>query len=417
MLINYIKIAWKVLLRHPFYTFITLFGISLTLTVLMVLTSFIDHLFGTHYPESRRDRSLYLQFMVQLDSSGTGRSQGPMSYKFLNEQVRTLTLPERVTINSFALGSSTDIYAGSQKIKVTPKYTDAEFWQVMDFTFLEGKPYDEQMIRNGDPVVVITDKIRDYYFGKTNESVIGKTIDVENVRYRVIGVVLGVPVTRTYSYGDMYLPYTNPKSNYQNKGSRGTFTAVVLAKNAADRKAIQEEFQSRIDRIPLPGVENGFKFWKVEVKMLPYTESWLDQLLNNGPGIRTLFYSVLGFIVFMLLGLPALNLVNLNVSRILERASEIGVRKAFGAPVSTLLWQFIVENVFITLIGGVIALILSIGVIYLINQSGWIAYADLTINLNVLAISLLVCLVFGFLSGVLPAFRMAKLSIVTVLKS
>jgi putative ABC transport system permease protein len=119
----------------------------------------------------------------------------------------------------------------------------------------------------------------------------------------------------------------------------------------------------------------------------------------------------------MLLGLPALNLVNLNVSRILERASEIGVRKAFGAPVSTLLWQFIVENVFITLIGGVIALILSIGVIYLINQSGWIAYADLTINLNVLAISLLVCLVFGFLSGVLPAFRMAKLSIVTVLKS
>ncbi|QKZ11149.1 ABC transporter permease [Spirosoma sp. KUDC1026] len=417
MLTNYIKIAWKVLLRHPFYTFITLFGISLTLTVLMVLTSFIDHLFGTHYPESRRDRSLYIQFMVQRDSTKDARSQGPMSYRFLNEYVKSLKLPERVTINSFALGSSTDIYAGSQKIKITPKYTDAEFWQVMDFTFLDGKPYNEQTIRSGDMVAVITDKVRDYYFGKTAESVVGKSIEVENVRYRVIGVVKGVPVTRTYSAGDIYFPYTNPKSNYQKTGFRGTFVAVVLAKNKSDQKAIQEEFQSRIDRIPLPGNQDGFKYSEIEVKMLPYTESWLDQILNNGGGIRTIFYGILGFIVFMLLGLPALNLVNLNVSRILERASEIGVRKAFGAPISTLLWQFIVENIFITLIGGTIALLLSIGAIYLINQSGWIAYADLTINFSVLAISLLVCLLFGFLSGVLPAFRMAKLNIVTALKS
>ena len=74
MLSNYIKIAWKVLLRHPFYTFITLFGITLTLTVLMVVTSFLDHLFGAHYPETKRSRSLYIATVLQTDSANTTMS-------------------------------------------------------------------------------------------------------------------------------------------------------------------------------------------------------------------------------------------------------------------------------------------------------------------------------------------------------
>ena len=121
--------------------------------------------------------------------------------------------------------------------------------------------------------------------------------------------------------------------------------------------------------------------------------------------------------MLMLMGLPAINLVNVNVSRILERASEIGVRKAFGAPAKALLWQFIIENIFITFIGGVFALLLSSLIIVLINNSGWIPYADLTINFPVFAASIGVCLVFGLLSGVLPAFRMSKLKIVDALKS
>ena len=101
----------------------------------------------------------------------------------------------------------------------------------------------------------------------------------------------------------------------------------------------------------------------------------------------------------------------------MERASEIGIRKAFGAPVKTLVWQFIVENIFITFLGGSIALLLTLITIHLINASGWIAFADLTINLTVFLISMVVCLIFGLLSGVLPALRMAKLSIADALKS
>ena len=54
--------------------------------------------------------------------------------------------------------------------------------------------------------------------------------------------------------------------------------------------------------------------------------------------------------------LPTVNLVNLNVSRMMERASEIGVRKAFGASSRTLVGQFVVENVALSLIGGAVGL-------------------------------------------------------------
>lgn len=415
MIANYIKIAWKVLLRHPFYTFITLFGISLTLTVLMVLTSFLDHLIGSHYPETNRERSLYIQMMTQMDSSRTARNQGPMSFKFLTDFAKSLKTPEKVTICS--MFNTSKAYVGSQKISLYTKFTDAEFWQVTAFEFLEGKPYNQQNISNGDYVAVITDDFKKHYFDSTTESVVGKDIEIENIHYRVIGVVRGSPITRLFSYADVYFPYTTPKSNYQNTGLRGGYVAIILAKAKADLPAINAEFQERINRIPLPGYQNGFKYSVIEVRSDPYLETILGTFMNGSKALKTIFFGVIAFIMLMLMGLPAINLVNINVSRIMERASEIGIRKAFGAPIKTLIWQFIIENVFITFIGGAIALLLTTLVVYLINRSGWIAYADLTINLNVFLISLLVCLIFGLLSGVLPAMRMSKLSIADALKS
>ncbi len=415
MLFNYIKIAWKVLLRHPFYTFITLFGISLTLTVLMVLTSFLDHLIGSHYPETNRYRSLYTQFMTMEDSARTSRNGGPMSFKFLTEHAKSLKTPERVTICSF-FGSS-NAYVGSQKIKLNTKFTDADFWQVMQFDFLEGKPYTEQNIANGDHVAVITDDLKRQYFENAAESVVGKNIEIENIQYKVIGVVKGSPFTRLFTYADVYFPYTAPKSNYQQPEMRGNYVAIMLAKNEGDLDAIAAEFQDRISRIPLPLLLYGQKFSVLTVPSEPYAQNFIGIIMDGKPGMKIIFLGVIGFVLFMLLGLPAINLVNVNVSRIMERASEIGIRKAFGAPVKTLVWQFIVENIFITFIGGAIALVLTLIVIYIINTSGWIAYADLTINLNVFLISLLVCLLFGLLSGVLPALRMSKLNIAEALKA
>jgi putative ABC transport system permease protein len=114
--------------------------------------------------------------------------------------------------------------------------------------------------------------------------------------------------------------------------------------------------------------------------------------------------------------LPAINLVNLNLSRILERAPEIGVRKAFGATSLSLVGQFVVENVFLTVIGGLIAWGVAAGLLAAVNASGWIPYARLQLNVRILGWGLLTAVFFGVFSGAYPAWRMSRLHPVQALR-
>ena len=74
MLKNYLKIAWKVLLRRKFFTFISLFGISFTLMILMVATAMIDHVTGPATPETRMNRMLFVNF-----NKMTGEKKGALT--------------------------------------------------------------------------------------------------------------------------------------------------------------------------------------------------------------------------------------------------------------------------------------------------------------------------------------------------
>lgn len=417
MLTNAIKLAWKVLLRHPFYTFVTLFGISLTLTVLMVMTSFMDHLIGSHYPENKRDRMLYIQKVFEQDSLKQSSRTMAASYTFMKNYVLSLKTPEKVGITTFIGFANT--YVNGHRLSLQTKLTNAGFWDVSDFDFLEGKPYNEQHIAKGESVAVITDDFKRNYFDARETTVVGKSVEIDNATYRVIGVVRAAPVTRPFTSADVYFPYTIPKSNYKaQQGLTGSYVAMLLARQPADLPAIKKEFEGMIGRIPLPGLDNGWRYYYLKSNAETYLDNWLSGVFirtdKNGSQV---FYSVIVLFALLFMSLPAINLVNLNVSRIMERASEIGIRKAFGAPIRTLVGQFLIENIFVTLLGGLIAVCLSATIIYLINGSGWIAKSDLTLNLWVFLISLIICFLFGFLSGVVPAFRMAKLSIADALKN
>lgn len=417
MLINAIKLAWKVLLRHPFYTFVTLFGISLTLTVLMVMTSFMDHLIGSHYPEHKRERMLYIQKVYEQDSLRQSGRMMAASFNFMKKYVLTLKTPEKVAITTLIGFANT--YVNGHRLSLQTKLTNAGFWEVSDFEFLEGKPYNEQNIAKGESVAVITDELKRQYFDVGEQSVIGKAIEIDNATYRVIGVVRAAPVTRPFTSADVYFPYTIPKSNYNSqRGLTGSYVAMLLAREPDDLTAMKKEFEGVVAQIPLPGVDDGWKFFHLKSTADTYLDNWLSSAFiradTNGSRI---FYSVVALFMLLFMSLPAINLVNLNVSRIMERASEIGIRKAFGAPIRTLVGQFLIENLFITFLGGLIAVCLSAVIIYLINSSGWIARSDLTLNIWVFLVSLLICFIFGFLSGVVPAFRMAKLSIADALKN
>jgi putative ABC transport system permease protein len=414
MLKNYFKIAIAVFKRRKFFTFISLFGISFTLAILMILTALKDSLLSADYPETRRDRSLYVVNLADVSTKfGNTRNSSPSIY-FLNKYVATLKTPEKVSIASLGF-SNASAYVNNKKLDFAIKYTNADFWDVMEFNFLEGKPYTRQQVEAAENVAVISADVKKKYFGGEG-TVAGKYLEVGNKRYRVIGVVKDVPmVTMIYSYSDIYVPYTTSDALDKSKTYYGTYTAVLLARNKSDMPKIDEEYQQVIRRIPL---EIPKDFDKLSSHADSYLESFTRMSFgndrNSGSGY---LYLVIGIFVFLFMLLPTVNLVNINVSRIMERSSEIGVRKAFGASNGSLVLQFIFENVLLTLAGGIIGVLIAWGVLTFVNHNELIPNASLAISLKVLFYGFLLCLLFGLFSGVLPAWRMARLQVVNALKS
>jgi len=408
MLKNYFKIAIAVLKRRKFFTFISLFGISFTLTILIVLTAFVDNITSANYPEINRDRSLYIISIQQKDTVHQGQMTGPASFYFLSHYAATLRTPAKVAISS--MFSATNTYVNNNKLVINVKYTNEDFWDVLQFKFLEGKPYTKQQIDNGERVAVISEETKEKYFGDV-PLVVGKYIEADNVQYRVTGVVKNVPVTMPVSYADLFAPYTVSKADWRARSYAGNYSAVLLANSKSDLQKIHDEYANVVSKIP---PEN--KDFNVLISSADnYLKSFIS-INNRDNGVEIIVTVIVLFALFIML-LPTLNLININISRIMERSSEIAVRKAFGASSKTLVWQFIVENIILTIIGAVIGLLLSFIIIEVINNSNMIANLHLTINFTVLFYALIACLVFGLLSGVYPAWRMSKLQVVTALKA
>ena len=210
MLKNYLKIAIAVLRRRKFFTFISLFGISFTLTILLVLTAFIDKVVGDNYPDRKRDRSLYIN---RVEQTGKGNmNSGNPSWYFLNHFAGSMKTPVKMTVFSGFNGTNT--YINNKKIAVDYKYTDAAYWDILEYDFLEGKPFNKQQVDNAERVAVISEDMKNEYFGDV-PSVVGKFIEADNVKYRVIGVVKNIPITSYMTYSQIYLPYTVSKTDYK----------------------------------------------------------------------------------------------------------------------------------------------------------------------------------------------------------
>ncbi|PSR56337.1 hypothetical protein AHMF7605_23980 [Adhaeribacter arboris] len=414
MLKNYIKIAWKVLLRRKFFTFISLFGISFTLMILMVATAMIDHVTGSHTPETHLDRTLFINFIKM-----TGKKQGSMmnttpSYYYLTHYVKTLKTPEKISISSVFKGVNS--YVNNKRLSLDLKYTDAEFWEILEFKFLEGKPFNRQDLKNANKVAVITRHTRDQYFG-AGVSAVGKYLVADGIRYQVCGVVEDVPISRFNSYAHLWVPVSTANINKADTGLPGDYNGIILAKSASDIPEIQAEYQHIVKQIKVPDPKNYDTFSS-------YAEGILEGMFvrqvfgdrYTGESGMGKFIAFVTLIVFLFMLMPTINLININVSRILERSSEIGVRKAFGASSRTLIGQFLVENIFLTLLGGFLGFLLSALALQLISNSGIIPYAQLTLNWRVFGIGIGLSLLFGLLSGVIPAYKMSKLQAVEALK-
>jgi putative ABC transport system permease protein len=406
---SYLKLAWKVLWRRKFFTAISLFGISLTLVVLMVATALLDHTFAPMPPEVRQERTLIVADVAMIGPDSTWFDSA--GYELLDKYARNLPNVERMAMVTHP--EAVYAYPGNQRVESFLRRSDAEFFRILDYTFLEGGPFTDQDVRNASPVAVINAATRERFFG--NGHAVGQWIEADGRQFRVVGVVTNVSQTRSLGSGDIFVPVTTAKSDAYKTQLLGSFIGVLLARRPEDLPGIKAEFASRVRRIALPDKDYDRLFAPAHT---PFDSVAMNEFGNRekGEAHPERLWAVIVGTAFLFLLLPTVNLVNLNVSRIMERASEIGVRKAFGAPTGTLVLQFVVENVLLTVVGGAAGLLLSAGVLRAITAAGVITHAQLTINARVFMYGLGLALFFGVLSGVYPAWRMARLNPVAALK-
>ena len=409
MLRNYLKIAMKVLLRRKFFTFISLFAVSFALMVLMVATAMLDHVFAPRQPETRADRTLVVMNMCM--SGPRGSRTGGAGYGFLDRYVRGIPGAELVSVSS--LPSVFSGYVNGERVRSFLKRTDGEFWRILDFEFAEGGPFTVEEDAQASHVAVINEATRDRYFG--GAPAVGRTLEVDGQSFRVVGVVRNVPITRPLPFADVWIPINTTKGDAFRREFVGDFMALILAPEKSRIPAIQGEFEARLATVQLPDPKNFTKLsGGAETFFETISRFLFSPRLGESHPTRLWVLIVGGALLFMTF--PALNLVNINLSRILERASEIGVRKAFGATSRTLVGQFVVENVFLTLVGGLLGWVPSAAALGALNRSGLIPYAKFDLNLRVLVYGVATAVFFGVLSGVYPAWRMSRLHPVEALR-
>jgi len=412
MLLNYLKIAFKVLLRRKFFTAISLFGIGFTLTAILVVTALADYALAPLPPEVNLDRTLQIWWMVvrQTSNGQTREIAGSAGYAFLDRYARDLPGVEKMSIASDPFAATR--YVDGRTETWTMRTTDGPYWEILRFDFLEGGAFTEEDERNGNRVAVISEAARRAFFG--DRPALGGSVELDGQRYRVAGVVRNVDLLRAAAAADIWAPHSTRKSqDFRRFHFASEFSALLLARSRADFPLIKTAFRSRLE---LAKSQESFE------KLLGTPETRLEQFASATrrtdtaePPTRMLIGQSIGALLLFML-LPTLNLVSINMSRILERSSEIGVRKAFGASAGHLVGQFILENIFLCLVGGVLALGGTALVLHGIAQSGLVPHLDVHLNYRVFLIALGVACFFGVLSGALPAWQMSRLHPVRALK-
>jgi len=441
MIKSYFKLAIKVLKRKKFFTFISLFGISFTLMILMLITSFLENELGKHAPLSQKDNMVFLDWVsmrlmvpdtiLQIDSTMIGStmeydttqtydkrqismSRSSYSYNLLDQQLRNVQGAEAYTFYSY--GFTYNIFKDGQKMILEGVYSDASYWEVFDFQFLEGGPFTKMDVTNQVQCAIISEKTGREYFGTTT-NLVGQEIVVEKKHFKIVGVIKPPTTNHGAVQADLFIPFTNMPSYFFDDPTEllGPFQAVYIAKNKSNKKIIKDDLKRISEQYTMPKPE---EYNEIEIESITFNEQYAYDLMDQDTPQKSL--SLAKWVLFFLLGLfillPTLNLININISRILERSSEIGERKSFGADSTQILLQFVFENIILTFLGGVIGLLLALVAIYIINDSQFLPNTYLNLNAKVFFYSFLICLGFGILSGIIPAYRMSKLPIVTSLK-
>ena len=424
MIKQYFQQAWGQLRQQPLISIVNVAGTALSIFLIMLVVMMQQVQVEPFQPESNRDRFLHVRCgSIGNEKWGEGdTSNGPLSVRSAKEMYKSLTTPEAVTLYTYGTTATPVSLPNQAATAVDVKETDDDFWRVFDFAFIAGKPYDRATFDAGQPVAVITESVARLLYGTTD--VAGREFLLAHAPYRISGVVQDVSTLANTAYAQVWIPYTSTDqvNNTWTADLMGLMSCTILAKSRADFPAIREECDRRLAAFnQVIGESGGYRFFS---RNRPYDQekNALATAANHEPDLRGERRSRL-MIYLILLIVPAINLSSMTQSRLRQRVSEIGVRRAFGCTRGEIAGQILAENFIVTLLAGVLGFLLSVGFAYTCNDIIFAQEfsrtlnpptvdASILIHLSTFLWALLFCFVLNLLSAGIPAWRAARMNIV-----
>ena len=425
---QYLKQWWTLIKQHKFYTSIYITGTSLAITMTMIMAIVYYIRTANIEPESNRDRILIVEGATAVNKAGGGQNNALLSYQTIKECYYSLQTPQVVAASAnssllnLIIGDTYTSVPGSGIVhKSFISCTDAAFFRVFNYSFIKGKPYSEEEFQSGIHNAVLSRTLAYKLFG--TDEVLNNKILINDVEYTVAGVVKDVPSALTNAYAELWVPYsTMPAIKNMDFGGSivGVFKAFILADKKADFPLIKEEIEQSRKKYNTSIVD-----WEYMIKdnaILSAIQSEIHKL-DRSAGFNDIILRF-GLIAFIFLLVPAVNLSGITSSRVQERISEFGIRKAFGATRGALINHILMENFMLTLLGGLTGMIISGIIVYFMRElllggiESIMSGTEINISFSMLfnswvfVFTFIVCLILNILSAFIPVWNVTRRPIV-----
>jgi putative ABC transport system permease protein len=420
MIRNYLKTAYRSLLKNKGFTAINVLGLALGLaTCLLIVFYVFDELSYDHYNKNI-DRIYRVNSAIRFGgiSNTYAVSPAPTAAALKSD------FPEVEQVVRFRSKGGNQVKKSTQNIQEDMMlYADPSVFSVFTLPMIDGNPATALK----DPhTVVITETIAKKYFNKTD--VVGQTLVFNDTSlYKVTGVIKDIPQQSHFRSNFLISMSTLPEAR-DNMWFSNNFNTYVLLRPGASYKSLEAKFpaflrshagaqlQSIIhisyDKFEQSG--NYFKFSLMPLKDIHLRSNAVGELGMNGNIQYVYIFSIIA--VFILL-IACVNFMNLSTARSANRAREVGVRKVLGSAKKHLVFQFLTESIIVTLVAAILAMAAAWVLLGRFNE---LSGKTLIITPHMLAWlapgMLLMVIVIGFIAGSYPAFYLSGFSPISVLK-
>ncbi len=406
MLKNYFKTAWRTLWRNKVFSFIKILGLSIGLTVCMLIFLYTkDEISFDKFHENKARLFRVVQnwqFGDQVQAMGITNS---IVAETFGKEIPSVQ--QYVRIN----GEDVTIKKNNEVFTEKPLFVDDNFFSVFTFSLLEGN----RRTALTDPhSVVLSKDMAKKYFGTTD--VTGKIMQIKlNDQFEnfiVTAVVENSPLNSTLKV-DMLMPFKYFEPFNSNQGwLGGSMNTFLLLSPRASVQAVQQQMQALFDKntksqIAKAKQEQGVSI-KIKLGLQPLTDIHLSTEAgpDNGmaDGSNPVYSYILTCIAVFILIIACINFINLAVAQSLKRSKEIGIRKVMGSTRKQLVKQFLTESFLVSLLAFITAIILTVTVLPYFN-----AVANKKLNLSYLSDGylyagyFLLLLVTSFIAGFYPS--------------